>query len=58
MLNKETPTNVAGMGEAGLRFAEQFEMKRVLAAFERELLAAAVEAKTADDERADAAQGG
>ena len=58
MLNKESSSDVVGMGEAGLRFAEQFEMKRVLAAFERELLEAVVEAKAADGERTDASQGG
>ena len=38
MLNNELFSDVAEMGEAGLRFAGQFEMKRVLAAFERELV--------------------
>ena len=41
--NKEVFDDVSGMGEAGLRFAEQFEMKRVLAAFECELVKVAEE---------------
>ena len=36
--NKDFSLDAMEMGAAGLRFAEQFEMNRVLAAFEMEML--------------------
>ena len=53
----ESSPDIAGMGEAGLRFAEQFEIKRVLAAFERELVEVVNEAKVKEAEGADASSG-
>ena len=52
MLNRTASCDAAGMGEAGLRFAEQFEMNRVLAAFERELAEVVEEAKGGEADRA------
>ena len=54
----ESSPDIAGMGEAGLRFAEQFEFKRVLAAFERELVEVVDETKVQEAERADVSPGG
>ena len=54
----ESSPDVAGMGEAGLRFAEQFEIKRVLAAFERELVKVVSETKVQEAERADVSPAG
>ena len=54
----ESSPDIAGMGEAGLRFAEQFEIKRVLAAFERELVEVVDGTKIQEAERADASPGG
>lgn len=45
--SKEFLGDVSKMGEAGLRFAEQFEMERVLAAFECELVKVAEETEKA-----------
>ena len=53
MSDNESLPDIEGMGEAGLRFAEQFEMTRVLAAFERELFGVLEEAKCRDKERKD-----
>ena len=53
MSNRELPHDVASMGDAGLRFAEQFEMVRVLAAFERELFEVLDEVKAKKVERED-----
>ena len=58
MLNRKSSPDAAEMGEAGLRFAEQFEMRRVLAAFERELFDVLEEAAGAEVEREDASPGG
>ena len=58
MSNGELSSDVARMGEAGLRFAEQFDMERVLAAFERELFEVLDEVKAREVERADARPGG
>ncbi len=52
------PPDAAGMGEAGLRFAEQFEIKRVLAAFKRELVEVVNETKVKEAEREDVSPGG
>lgn len=57
MLNRETSPDAAEMGEAGLRFAEQFEMGRVLAAFERELFDVVEEAAGREALRVDASPG-
>ena len=54
----ESSPDIAGMGEAGLRFAEQFEIKRVLAAFERELVEVVDGTKIMEAERADVYPGG
>ena len=58
MLNRESSPDAAEMGEAGLRFAGQFEMNRVLAAFERELAEVVEEAKGKTAEETDASPGG
>ena len=54
----ESSPDIAGMGEAGLRFAEQFEIKRVLAAFEKELVEVVEQTKIQEAERADVYPGG
>ena len=38
MKNDQSAAQTAEMVQAGLQFVEQFEMQRVLAAFEKELL--------------------
>ena len=58
MSNNESFPDIDGMGEAGLRFAEQFEMTRVLAAFERELFQVVEEAGAQEMERQDVVPGG
>lgn len=55
--NRDFSLDAAEMGAAGLRFAEQFEMNRVLAAFERELFKIVVEAAGAEAKRPDASPG-
>ena len=54
----ESSPDIAGMGEAGLRFAEQFEIKRVLAAFEKELVEVVEQTKIQEAEREDVYPGG
>lgn len=58
MSNREPPSDAARMGDAGLRFAQQFEMKRVLADFERELFEVLGEVKAKETEREDVRPGG
>lgn len=53
MSNGESPSDAVRMGDAGLRFAQQFEMKRVLAAFERELFEVLDEVRAKEMERED-----
>lgn len=53
--NRDFSIDAAEMGAAGLRFAEQFEMNRVLAEFERELFKVVEEA--AEARRPDASPG-
>ena len=43
MINNPTAAQAADMVQAGFQFVEQFEMQRVLAAFEKELLILASE---------------
>ena len=43
MINNPTAAQAADMVQAGFQFVEQFEMQRVLAAFENELLILASE---------------
>ena len=50
--------DIEGMGDAGLRFAEQFEMTRVLAAFERHLFEVMEEAKVKEADRKNVAPRG
>lgn len=57
MSDSEFSSEVAQMGQAGLRFAEQFELERVLAAFECELLEVLGEVKATEVERDDARSG-
>ena len=49
----DSSLDIAGMGEAGLRFAEQFEIKGVLAAFERELVEVVNETRVEEAKRTD-----
>ena len=58
MLIVPTSTRLAEMGQAGLQFVEQFELQRVLANFENELLKLANEksCKTREPEQASPAR--
>lgn len=55
--NRDFLLDAAEMGAAGLRFAEQFEMNRVLAEFERELCKVAGEAAGAEAKGPNASPG-
>ena len=56
--NKDFSLDTVEMGAAGLRFAEQFEMNLVLAAFEMEMFRVVEETEGIEAKKPDASVGG